>query len=109
MATSKPAAAGAGKKTQELDEKAIAFLTDRIKAEIESQVRFGQEWSELVPGLPRTIDDAIEAKRKELAELKAQAAKTAGAAAFTTTTRAQFSDVARPSPETGLGHTLGKR
>ncbi len=100
------AAGGAGKPKKELDEKAIAFLTDRIGAEINSQLRFGAEWSELVPGLPRTVDDAIAAKRREIEELRAQAAAASGSAgrgALATTTRAQFSDVAmRPSPEAGL-------
>lgn len=104
----KPAAggAGAGKPKKELDEAAITFLTDRINAEINSQIGFGAAWGDLVPGAPRSIEEAIDKKKAEIEELRMKLATLAGPAvakdALATTSRAQFVDAVRPSPEAGF-------
>lgn len=105
----KPAAGGAGagsKPKKELDEAAITFLTDRINAEINSQIGFGAAWGDLVPGAPRSIEEAIDKKKAEIEELRKKLASVAGPAvakdALATTSRAQFIDAVRPSPEAGF-------
>lgn len=101
----KPAAGGAGAaaKKKDLDEGAIAFITDRINAEINSQIGFGAAWGDLVPGAPRSVEEAIDKKKVEIEELRKKLASVAGPAAakdsLATTSRAQFVDAVRPSPE----------
>jgi len=105
-AKAKPGSAAIGKK--ELNEKEIAFLTDRIAAELNSQIRFGAEWSTLVPGVPRTLDEAIEAKKAEIEGLKAKSAAVGSTAMYLSTSGAQFADTMKPSPEAGLARKAGK-
>mmetsp|Transcript_21287 Transcript_21287/g.50125 ORF Transcript_21287/g.50125 Transcript_21287/m.50125 type:complete len:101 (-) Transcript_21287:86-388(-) len=48
---------------------------DRVDSEINAQINFASEWgSTLTQQLPRTIEEAIEAKEAELREAKARCA-----------------------------------
>lgn len=104
----KPGAGAAGKENgrKQLTLKEIEFITDRIDAEISSQLNYGREWGELVPTAPKNVDEAIAEKRRELEEMRAKAKSLPGTEAMlhaSLTHQAALDVVVRPSPETGLG------
>lgn len=90
----------------------MVFMESCIRAEMDSQLRFGQEWSKLLgPEHPKTLEEAIAAKKRELQELQVKAGfSTAADVTYTSTVHAGFNSTAKGplgSPERGFHNTLG--